>query len=128
MGWGWRLSISKVLEDADLWVHRLLCAWQCFTWYLFETPGKNYISLLCQMKQDLFRFHQLETGMVIASCTRNHNRLKARFWRLELGFRWNNNYANIPEHLPPVSLLNLVYSLNFSPLIKLEYKHHSIGV
>ena len=73
---------NTVLEGIDLWKHRLLCARQTLPDHLFEIPGENYISLLCQMKQDLFRFHLLETGMVIASHLRNqsnHNKLKARF-------------------------------------------------
>ena len=101
--WGWGLSVcisNRLWDGADTLIHKLLCVWQSFAGQLFEIPGKKHISLLCQMKQGFFRFHQLETGKVTASCTRNRSRLKVRFWRLEVGFRWSNNYANIPEHLP----------------------------
>lgn len=97
-------------------------------YHLFEIPGKNCISLPCQMKQDFFRFPQLETGMVIAGCTRNqsnHDKLNVRFSRSELEFRWSNNYVNTLEHLPVDFLVEPGIFPQFSPLIKQHYKLHS---
>lgn len=49
-----------------------------------------------------------------------------RFGRLELGFRWSNNYVNILEHIPLGFLIGPgIFTYLSVTLLKLEYKHHS---